>query len=186
MTAAMNEVENWPEQPKARSHGNQALNELDCWQTAASEALTDIWFTDTRYETAHWLAAVDTLLPDMEELGDSAEHLGRQFCRIGAITIANNPQLTFAHVLDTVIGKQRDYGHGNILRFGLTGVVVRMADKIERMKNLLRLEAKSLASQSNDGFSPVNESIDDTALDIVGYCLIAVMLLSDTFTRELA
>lgn len=165
-----------------------AMNEKDCWQMAASEALTDIWFTNTQQivRSGDWLGIIDVMLPELEELDDSPEYVAKTFCRIGAITVANNHQLKYAHVLDTVIGKQRDYGHGNILRFGLAGVVVRMADKIERLKNLLRLQAQSLASQSSDGFSPVNESIDDTALDIVGYCIIAVMLLSGTFTKELA
>lgn len=153
------------------------MNETECWQTAASEALTDIWFTNTGrgWADCDWLNLVDSLLPDLEELSDSPEYLGKTFCLIGSNTVCAHPQLTFAHVLDTVIGKQRDYGHGNILRFGLAGVVVRMADKIERMKNLVRT-----------GAEPNNESIDDTALDIVGYCLIAVMLLGGTFTLELA
>jgi len=159
------------------------MNEVDCWQTAASEALQDIWFTNTRCAREWvdsegrigpgWLGLIDALVPDLEEVIDSPDYLGKTFCIIGANVVAAFPQLSFAHVLDTVIGKQRDYGHGNILRYGLTGVVVRMADKIERMKNLQGKEA-------------VNESIEDTALDIIGYCLIAVMLLAGTFTKELA
>lgn len=154
-----------------------AMNEKDCWQMAASEALTDIWFTNTQQivRSGDWLGIIDVMLPELEELDDSPEYVAKTFCRIGAITVANNHQLKYAHVLDTVIGKQRDYGHGNILRFGLAGVVVRMADKIERLKNLMKT-----------GVEPNNESIDDTALDIVGYCLIAVMLLGGTFTKELA
>ncbi len=157
--------------------GTKAMNEVDCWQTAASEALQDIWFTNTQkngFPNLTWLQVVDEMIPFLDELTDAPDYLGKTFCIIGANVVAAFPQLTFSHVLDTVIGKQRDYGHGNILRYGLTGVVVRMADKVERMKNLL---GKA---------DPVNESIEDTALDIVGYCLIAVMLLEDTFTKELA
>jgi len=75
---------------------------------------------------------------------------------------------------ELLIGKQKDYGHGNILSFGLFGVAVRMSDKLERLKNLL-----------SKGTTPSNESIEDTIMDIVGYATIASMLLEGTFQLEL-
>jgi hypothetical protein len=73
-----------------------------------------------------------------------------------------------------LISKQKDYGHGNILSFGLFGVAVRMSDKLERLKNLL---SKSTA--------PLNETLEDTVMDIVGYATIAAMLLEGTFELQL-
>lgn len=70
--------------------------------------------------------------------------------------------------------KQRDYGHGNINAFGAPGVVVRLSDKVERLKNL---HTKQL--------DPSNESMVDTYDDIVGYCTILLMLANNTFTLEL-
>ena len=68
--------------------------------------------------------------------------------------------------------KQHDYGHGNITAFGMKGVLVRLSDKIERYINL-----KSKKAQ--------NESKTDTLRDIVGYCVIALMLNDETFNLDL-
>lgn len=78
------------------------------------------------------------------------------------------------HVISTLCKKQNDYGHGNILKFGIYGVIVRMSDKVERLANLLKKDVKAQ-----------NESTDDTLLDIVGYTVIALMLMDDTFKLEL-
>lgn len=74
-----------------------------------------------------------------------------------------------------VVSKQLDYGSGNILAFGEFGVLVRLNDKIERIKNLRRT-----------GKSPANESVLDSWRDICGYSLISVMLLRGWFTLPLA
>ena len=77
-------------------------------------------------------------------------------------------------VASTVISKQHDYGHDNIMAFKEHGLVVRLSDKVARLKNLL---------WSNS--SPNNESIEDTFTDIAGYAKIALMLANDTFLYEL-
>lgn len=70
--------------------------------------------------------------------------------------------------------KQHDYGHGNILEFGLVGVLVRLSDKIERLMNIAK-----------NGNSTHNESKVDTLRDMVGYCVVALMLEDGTFTLNL-
>lgn len=60
--------------------------------------------------------------------------------------------------------KQRDYGSGNISSFGEFGVLVRMNDKMERLKNLLKMEL------------PKNESVEDSYLDLANYAIIAVLV----------
>lgn len=75
---------------------------------------------------------------------------------------------------DLLISKQRDYGHGNINAFGTYGVLVRLSDKIERLKNLM-----------SNGIKPTNESVIDTLQDMVGYCVIAMMLDDGTFALPL-
>jgi hypothetical protein len=69
--------------------------------------------------------------------------------------------------------KQHDYGHENIARFGLKGVLVRISDKIERYDNL---QVRG---------SPREETIEDTIRDMVGYAVIALMLNDETFFLEL-
>jgi hypothetical protein len=66
-----------------------------------------------------------------------------------------------AVLLDT---KQRDYGSGNISAFGEKGIVVRMNDKIERLKTLVW----------NDK-SPEHEKVEDTWLDIANYGVIGLL-----------
>ena len=73
-----------------------------------------------------------------------------------------------------VIDKQKDYGQENILAFGDKGIVVRLWDKVSRLKNLVW----------NDR-SPKNESIIDTYSDIAGYAIIAIMLERGWFNLEL-
>lgn len=70
--------------------------------------------------------------------------------------------------------KQHDYGTGNILAFGHDGIIVRISDKLARIENLTKR-----------GVDPENEALEDSYQDIVGYCLIGLMLLDGTFTLPL-
>ncbi len=62
--------------------------------------------------------------------------------------------------------KQRDYGNLNIAIWDVLGVVVRLTDKVMRLRELIL-----------SGRSPQNESIRDTAVDIRNYGLILLMLI---------
>lgn len=67
-----------------------------------------------------------------------------------------------------LISKQRDYGPGNINNaYGgpINGLMVRMGDKWERLKNLL-----------DSGNTPQHESIEDSFKDLANYCIIAMMV----------
>jgi len=75
---------------------------------------------------------------------------------------------------DILVAKQKDYGHGNINRFGVVGVAVRLSDKIERINHL-----------TERGAQPANESLKDSWIDIVGYSCIACMLEAGSFRMEL-
>lgn len=90
---------------------------------------------------------------------------------------------TFEEAIDFVrekskqvlISKQKDYGPGNILAFREVGVLVRVYDKVERLRNLLV-----------NNREPSNESLDDTWLDIENYATIARMLRAGIFELPLA
>jgi len=60
--------------------------------------------------------------------------------------------------------KQQDYSSSNIAEFGDIGVLIRMNDKFNRLKNLT-LNSKS----------PKNESIEDTWRDISVYATIGLL-----------
>jgi hypothetical protein len=72
-----------------------------------------------------------------------------------------------------VIRKQHDYGPKNILNAPIDpklAIAVRLNDKIARLANLVQ-----------SGKTPDNESLQDTATDIIGYGLVLKMVLDDTF-----
>jgi hypothetical protein len=73
-----------------------------------------------------------------------------------------------------VTKKQHDYGPENIARFGRTGLLVRMHDKIARLENLLA-----------SGRAPENESINDNLFDVIGYSCVAMMWEEGTFLLPL-
>lgn len=89
-----------------------------------------------------------------------ANHIGQGF---------NSQEL-----VDTLVRKQRDYGHQNILRFGTYGVIVRCHDKIARLEHLL-----------GNNKVPNNESIRDNLMDVAGYAAIGIMLNHGWFEKEL-
>lgn len=70
--------------------------------------------------------------------------------------------------------KQQDYGSKNISGFGTFGVVVRMNDKFERIRNLFNNRRKRA----------VNESIRDSFRDISNYAIIALMVESKQWPEE--
>lgn len=76
-----------------------------------------------------------------------------------------NATFNLGKYLELFIKKQKDYGPCNIADFGEFGVLVRLNDKVRRLKNLLQ-----------KGESPSNESIEDTWMDVIGYGLIGLML----------
>ena len=64
-----------------------------------------------------------------------------------------------------VCAKQYDYGKENILGFGEQGLVVRLCDKINRLKNLIWNSQR-----------PKNEPVVDTLQDIAGYAILGLLL----------
>jgi len=70
------------------------------------------------------------------------------------------------------IKKHKDYGKGNILDTRELGVLFRISDKVNRLKNLLI-----------GGKAPKNESIEETWIDIGVYAVIAVLLMRGWFEK---
>lgn len=67
-----------------------------------------------------------------------------------------------------LVAKQRDYGPYNISRApggAINGLLVRMNDKMERLKNLYY-----------SGEEPQNESLEDSFVDIANYAVICMMV----------
>lgn len=77
-------------------------------------------------------------------------------------------------VADLVIRKHHGYGPGNIDAFGEFGIIVRISDKLARYDNLLK-----------GGTDRVGESILETLLDVVGYCVIWKMRMEGWWSLPL-
>lgn len=114
------------------------------------------WLNDSADSTADWI-----------ELGAAALAAGR------AAGVFEKEDFS-DEVAAVLVRKQTDYGHDNIARFGLNGLIVRMHDKIARLENL-----------AARGVSPENESIRDNYLDVLGYATIGVMWSEGTFLMPL-
>jgi len=74
----------------------------------------------------------------------------------------------FNEAEDLLIGRHRDYGPGNIANAypdPLTALVVRMGDKLERIKHILKSEGEAV----------YGERLRDSWLDLANYALIGVM-----------
>lgn len=71
-------------------------------------------------------------------------------------------------MLSIYIAKNTDYGSSvsdTYRDFGLVSFLVRMADKLNRLKTLYKQEAK------------VNEKIEDTLIDLANYSILALIEL---------
>lgn len=75
-------------------------------------------------------------------------------------------------LLEIFIKKHKDYGKGNILDTGEMGILFRISDKINRLKNLLANKK-----------SPANETIEDNWLDIAVYGVIAILYRRGWFKK---
>lgn len=81
-------------------------------------------------------------------------------------------ELVCKDLFKTFVRKHKDYGKGNILDTGDLGITFRVNDKLNRLKNLLTNKKR-----------PLNESMEETWIDIAVYSVIAVMYLRGWFQR---
>jgi hypothetical protein len=68
------------------------------------------------------------------------------------------------------VEKQKAYSTRAIKEFGLDGIIIRLSDKMLRLKNLAYHKDNITMS------APCNESIDDTLMDIANYANIALVI----------
>lgn len=95
---------------------------------------------------------------------------------VSALKMLGQP-LSQSEMLNVLVAKQKDYGPDNIARFGTSGILIRIHDKLARFKNLL--------AKSNNDFNTAmsinsvkGETIVDTLIDIIGYSIVAIMWAS--------
>lgn len=100
------------------------------------------------------------------------------FFNIGAAAVraasAAGVEINQENLIETLVRKQSDYGPDNIARFGRDGILVRLHDKIARLENLAAKDEP-----------PMNESVSDNYLDVLGYCSVGAMWESGEFLLPL-
>jgi hypothetical protein len=69
-----------------------------------------------------------------------------------------------SEIADMLIKKNADYGDENLTKHGMTGIIVRLSDKLARLENL----------QGKKGH--IDETTEDTLKDIAGYAINALRL----------
>ena len=154
------------------------------WNQASLAALEDISGHQSTAGTVEDLRTqLDALIEQSwtPQAGDD-RHVHAAWKNIGAAarnlaqTLDFSKKIAFgsAYIHSIVTKKQHDYGHENIARFGRTGLLVRMHDKIARLENLL--ESQRAAE---------NESINDNVFDVIGYSCVAMMWEDGTFLLPL-
>lgn len=122
--------------------------------------MVDRWFSDV--QAASVANSTNLIIDDWQYLGSLAISWGHGAHYLVSVNTLHN----------TLVKKQRDYGHHNIARFGRPGLLIRVHDKIARLENLLRVATFA---------GPQNESIEDTVMDIAGYATIGMMWERGTF-----
>lgn len=79
-------------------------------------------------------------------------------------------------MIQTYQAKNQDYGNSfekSLYKFGLVASVIRLNDKMNRIESLSRTEAKV-----------VNESIEDTLLDLANYSVMTIIWLRKNRANE--
>lgn len=71
------------------------------------------------------------------------------------------------YLKDLLEKKNRDYGSNNLLTFGDLGILVRLSDKLERLKNYVLKDRT---------FEIDDENLEDTLYDIAGYAIMWIVL----------
>lgn len=155
---------------------NMRFNMFNDWEEAA-QAIVDEWSTLSgagRANHQHLESYRKRLAKCVREQ--------KEIPRLDIIDVAHiaigelkaQKQWDSEEMVDLLVSKQRDYGHGNILAFAHVGIAIRMCDKLARLDTLL-----------TNGATPSNESLIDTWMDLVGYAVISEMLYLEVFELEL-
>ncbi len=183
-----------------------STNENMTWEQAAFKSAEEIWQRHETYKNFSIPPFLDAFLPETKNLRNAIDYYIKSDLYLEKIEcgkdcsgdrdehkylwciLASNAMKAMQHffpnkktqmldVLFVIINKQKDYGHHNVAMFGITGLVIRIHDKIARAENLI--------DKRDFENSVAGESVYDTFLDIIGYSIIAMMWLNNTFMYEL-
>ena len=87
---------------------------------------------------------------------------------------AESIQDATADVMKLLLEKNAKYGNNNLTKYGHTGIIVRLSDKLARLENLSEAGAKNVKEYDN-----LRESIEDVYKDIAGYGINGYRLMKE-------
>lgn len=154
----------------------KAVRIANTWEQSASQWVTYMSGTpdiSSAPSIEDMEAYVDAMI-DIHQAGIETKNLELLYMRLGQQAIAMLRKYNHwdsGKMLSTLCGKHHDYGNAGMNRFGVYGCTVRIYDKVTRYRNLYERDATF-------------ESTYDTLWDIVGYSVMALMVLDGTFELE--
>lgn len=115
----------------------------------------------------------DDFIEELIEYSESTEGGNSEESKEMKMTMSDNSEfsetlgITLNYLKELLEKKNRDYGSNNLLTFGDLGILVRLSDKLERLKNYV------LRDQT---FEIDDENLEDTLYDIAGYAIMWIVL----------
>ena len=79
-----------------------------------------------------------------------------------------------AEVMHLLLEKNAKYGNNNLTKYGHTGILVRLSDKLSRLENMSEAGAKNV-----NEYDELRESIEDVYKDIAGYGILGLKLMRE-------
>ena len=79
-----------------------------------------------------------------------------------------------AEVMQLLLEKNAKYGNNNLTKYGHTGILVRLSDKLSRLENMSEAGAKNVKE-----YDELRESIEDVYKDIAGYGILGLKLMRE-------
>lgn len=90
------------------------------------------------------------------------------FMRAGAAIASITHEAGDLAMAELLVQKHHDYGAEPLLRWGALGVFIRIDSKLRRFLNLQKMD---------DLAAVRTETLEDTTRDILGYCILGVIML---------
>lgn len=149
---------------------------VSTWEDAAEYWVNFLW-SDVSYNSY----SLDDLRDHVDVMVDryfycDADKLfiASDWIKMAKIALSDVPEVSSERMISILCSKQNDYGPYNILKFLHKGLIMRVHDKIARLENLL-----------GNSLGAYNEPIEDTYIDIIGYSVIGLLLVSNQFQLPL-
>ena len=115
----------------------------------------------------------DNFIEELIEYSESTEGDNGEESKEMKMTMSDNSEfsetlsITLNYLKELLEKKNRDYGSNNLLTFGDLGILVRLSDKLERLKNYVLRDRT---------FGIDDENLEDTLYDIAGYAIMWIVL----------